>query len=182
VKIRLIFSSIMAATLVGCSAGGGATPTDAVEQVMRRLDIGACASLGDYFVESKSNERDLYRVPTRHEIELTCTSDFEERRKQKPENQRRLKQVNILNQQEDGDRATVRFEVEFNDGPKLPGAFILLRQDNRWRIDLAATQDLNNRMMSSMPDPSLPPPELTAPPAAPPAQPQPAQPSPPQPK
>ena len=48
--------------------------------------------------------------------------------------QKGIKKITIVKSQVNGDKATVDFVYNFNDGSKLPDNFPLVKEDGKWKI------------------------------------------------
>lgn len=152
------FLILAAVAAIGACSNADATPGATVEAFSRRLDNGACVGLREYIA---SNMREAFG----ENIELLCTRGIEERRKIPNSEGDRLKQVTILDTQEEGDRAIVRAEFEEQSGRKQSQPFVLVREENRWRIDLLNTMQLNRAGPGGPPGPGgapMPPPGAPA--------------------
>lgn len=168
---RIVLSLSIVAAVAGCSRAG-ATPGDTVQQFTMGLENGQCVGIKDMIAKTGSG---IEGSDVGDRIERVCTRGVEERRKIPVEEQdrERLKQVNILDTQENGDSAVVKIEFETRAGEKLPPQQVaLLRQDGRWRIDLEGTRRLAMTGLMPQQAPSAPP--AMSPPATPPSQPTPA--------
>lgn len=187
---RIVFSLSILAALGACSRGGG-SPGDTVKEFFHRGAIGECVGLRDLFAtpERGAGEEEMGQPTLVTQIERVCTRGVEKLKTLTAEEREQalIKQANVLDTREEGDRAIVKMEVETKSGEKSPPQLVALRrQHGRWRIDLEATQMLGMVPPDPMPSPSqldrppmMPPPGFEpmpseAPPATPPSQPTPA--------
>jgi hypothetical protein len=130
---RLAIGFALTTALVACSGSGG-TPAAAVEEFMKKVEAGECDGLRDYI---SASGREL-AGPS---IEQVCGVAKEQRAKN-PEKakQEGLKQIHVVESKEEGDKATLKFEPERNDGQReSAGTFVMVKEDGRWRIDLLGT-------------------------------------------
>ena len=133
---RLILGLAVVAAIGACSRGGG-TPGAVVEDFARRLDSGNCTGLRDVFA---NNSRELVG----EKIESVCQLGVEQRKSMPNADQQRLKTVHIMETKEEGDRATVRADIETNAGQRQGAqTFVLVRENGAWKIDLLATGQMN---------------------------------------
>jgi hypothetical protein len=158
---RLMIGLMATMSLIACARGG--SPEAVVEEVMRAGETGRCDNLAENFTATS-------RQMIGEKLKQSC---LESKGKEKAGN-KTLKTLKVVDRQEQGDRATVRLEPEFSDGSKQPAqTFVLMREDNRWRIDLLATAAANGKNDSGagpggpggMPSPTPAPPAAAAPPA-----------------
>jgi hypothetical protein len=174
---HIVLSLSAVTALAGCTSGPGTTPGDTVQEFTRRLDQGECVGIKDFIAKSTPAATPGgfgEEVDVADRIEEICTRGIEERKSLQNPDRERLKQVNILNTQENGDNAILEVEFENRAGEKQqPQSLALVRQDERWRIDLRATAMLNRPSMAP-PPPTMEPPAGMDGPATPPSMPAPA--------
>jgi hypothetical protein len=130
---RLAIGLAMTAALLACKGSGG-TPAAAVEEFMKKIETGDCNGLRDYIA---ANSRDIAGP----KLEQVCGMAKTERDKS-PEKAKEegLKQIHVVEAKEEGDKATLKIEPERNNGRRESAAtFVMVKEDNRWKIDLLAT-------------------------------------------
>lgn len=130
---RLAIGLAMTAALIACSGGGG-TPEAAVEEFMRKIESGDCNGLRDYIA---ANGRDLVGP----KLEQVCGIAKTERDKS-PEKaeQQGLKEIHVVENKQEGEKATLKIEPERNNGTRESAAtFVMVKEEGRWKIDLLAT-------------------------------------------
>ncbi len=164
---HFVIGLAMAATLAGCSRGGG-SPEAVVEDLVRRTEAGDCKGLGDSFSASS-------RQMIGPKMEEACRMGAEQRKSDPAKaKEKSLKTLHVLEKKEEGDRATVRFQPEMNDGTRAEAqTFVLVKEEGKWRIDLLATgmasgagQDGAPGMAPGAPPAMTPTPPMATPPVA----------------
>ena len=155
---RLVLGIALAAGLAACS--GSNTPGAVTEQFFRKLESGDCNGIQDYLSANS-------RAAAGQKIEQVCTLGSAARKADPAKAQAEgIKTFRIADSKEEGDRATVRFEAESNNGQKANDTVHLVREDGRWKIDLTAGGGGMGGGMGAGPSPSATPP-VTAPTPAP---------------
>lgn len=162
---RIAIGLLLAGVTVGCSGSGGSGPGAVVQDFAQRLEGGNCDGLREVI---SSNGREMAGP----KLEQVCKMGAEAR-KTDPEKakQQGLKELHILEEKVEGERATVRVQAEQNNGQKdgAPATFILVQEENQWKIDLLATgQQAGGGMGGAQPGPAqMPAPAPAAPTPAP---------------
>lgn len=127
---QLLIAVAVIGGLAACTRGG--EPEAVIEELARVGETGRCDRVPELI--SKSS-RDLAGA----KLETACKEGVE-KRKTDPKLQRKLKQINVLSRNDEGDKSTVRAEPEYEDGSKEPAQnFVMVKEDGQWRIDLLAT-------------------------------------------
>jgi len=130
-KLILVTHAVLGG-LAACSRGGA--PEAAIEEMGRISESGNCERLPQLI---SASTRDTFGP----KLEAACREEVERRKTNPPKNERKLKQINVLQRTENGeDRVTLRAEPEFEDGSKEAAQdFVMVREEGEWRIDLLAT-------------------------------------------
>lgn len=161
---HIVLGLSVAALLAGCSVGR-ATPGETVQEFVTKMSSGECVSLGDYIAEVEPKGPGGSTGPD-DDIKRVCTVGIEQLKSIPLDKQRelRIKQANVLDVKENGDRAIAKIELETEAGEKSPPQLIaLIRTDGRWRIDLTRTRMLAYAPTDTIPDPAAEP-QMTPPP------------------
>jgi hypothetical protein len=130
---QLAIGLAMTAVLAGCSGSTADGPAAAAEVFMKKINTGDCNGLRD---DISASGRDILG-PTMERACGTVKSQLD----QNPELAKQgIKQIHVVENKEEGDKATVKFEPERNDGQRGgTGTLVMVKEDGRWKVDLFAS-------------------------------------------
>lgn len=125
--MRLSLLVVPLLSLAACS-GASAGPGEAATAFARKWETGDCAGIGGLVTSD--------RGVLGGGVEQTCAARAALRKA--PAKQ--IGEIRVTDMREDGDRATVRLELRYDDGSiKAGDPLVLVRQNDGWRVDLLST-------------------------------------------